>query len=397
VPFKSQAQRRKFAQVRRSGDMRRVLIAGISTRAAAESAARAGYDVTAIDAFADRDQDPRVRAISVVRDMGVKFTAAAVARAARTLECDAVAYLSSFENHLPALRSLSAGRALWGNPPAVLKRVRDPRQLADALHQRGFAFPALSFGEPDDSNARWLVKPFRSGGGARVRPWLPGSRVPRGCYLEERIGGTDGSVSFVAARGKIVPLAVCRQMIGDTAFGGSGFRYCGSILERPDAALTERAIALARAVAQEFGLVGANGIDFVARDNQPVAIEVNPRWSASMELVERAHGVSMFGAHADACDHGVLPPDDVLVRPLASAIGKAVVFARRDVSAGDTREWLDDDSVRDVPHPGERILAGHPICTVFASGTGTAACHAALVRKANDIYQRLAEWQRDVA
>ena len=27
-------------------------------------------------------------------------------------------------------------------------------------------------------------------------------------------------------------------------------------------------------------------------------IEINPRWSASMELVERAHGVSVFGVHA---------------------------------------------------------------------------------------------------
>ena len=40
----------------------RLLIAGISTRAAAESAARAGFEVTAIDAFGDLDQHPGVRA-----------------------------------------------------------------------------------------------------------------------------------------------------------------------------------------------------------------------------------------------------------------------------------------------------------------------------------------------
>jgi predicted ATP-grasp superfamily ATP-dependent carboligase len=377
--------------------MRRVLIAGVSTRAAAESAARAGYDVTAIDAFADRDQDSRVRAISVVRDVGVRFTPAAVAGAARAVDCDAVAYLSNFENHLPALRSLSEGRALWGNPPGVLTRVRDPRQLAEALHRRNFEFPALAFGEPDDSSVPWLVKPFRSGGGARVRRWRRGSPVPRACYLEERIDGIDGSISFVAAAGKIVPLAVCRQLIGDSAFGASGYRYCGSILERWDAVVTRRAIALAQAVAQEFGLVGVNGIDFVAREDEPVAIEVNPRWSASMELVERAHDVSVFGAHADACERGALPTDDFLTRQLTGAIGKAVVYARRHVWAGDTREWLQDGSVRDVPHPGERILAGHPVCTVFASGIDAAACHAALVTKAGDIYQRLSEWQRDVA
>src|SRR5438045_1223713 len=45
--------------------MQRVLIAGVSTRAAAESAARAGFAVTAIDAFADLDQHPSVQAQSL--------------------------------------------------------------------------------------------------------------------------------------------------------------------------------------------------------------------------------------------------------------------------------------------------------------------------------------------
>ena len=106
-------------------------------------------------------------------------------------------------------------------------------------------------------------------------------------------------------------------------------------------ALVDRAGALARAVAEEFGVVGVNGIDFVARDGVPYAIEVNPRWCASMELVERAYGLSVFGAHAAACADGVLPEFDLArARRGAAAVGKAVVFARRDVAVGDTREWL---------------------------------------------------------
>jgi hypothetical protein len=92
----------------------RVLIAGVSTRAAAESAARAGFPVTAIDAFADLDQHASVRA--VVR------TSARKARRARRRRCDAVVF-SSFENH-PAVSRLAAGRAV-GNAPAVLRRC-DP-------------------------------------------------------------------------------------------------------------------------------------------------------------------------------------------------------------------------------------------------------------------------------
>ncbi len=75
--------------------MTRLLLAGVSTRAAAESAARAGFTVTALDAFADVDQHPDVRALSMARDFGVRFTSPAAARAARAIESDAVAYLVS--------------------------------------------------------------------------------------------------------------------------------------------------------------------------------------------------------------------------------------------------------------------------------------------------------------
>jgi predicted ATP-grasp superfamily ATP-dependent carboligase len=47
------------------------------------------------------------------------------------------------------------------------------------------------------------------------------------------------------------------------------------------------------------------------------------------------------------------------------AAGKAVLFATGPVVAGDGERWL-DRGVRDVPHPGERIAAGRPICTVVA-------------------------------
>ncbi len=402
----------------------RVLIAGVSTRAAAESAARAGFVVTTVDAFGDLDQHPSVRCLSLSR----RFTAHAAALSVARVECDAVAYLSSFENHPRAVSRLAAGRALWGNAPAVLRRVRDPMLVMHALRRRGMAIPEVYVqtyvvsGFPPSRKAsaelaegRWLVKPLASGGGHRVRPWRPtgGHRatLPRGCYLQERVEGTPGSVVFVAAGGHAVPLGVSCQLVGEQAFGAPGYRYCGNILAPAgdeqfarEESLVERACALAGSVAEEFGLVGVNGIDFVARDGIPYAIEVNPRWSASMELVERAYGLSVFGAHAAACRDAALPAFDLVrARRGLDAVGKAVVFARRDVTVGETRAWLPDGgadgdvAVRDVPHPGERIDAGRPVCTVFATGGDGAACHAALVRRAARIYEELAGWERDAA
>jgi predicted ATP-grasp superfamily ATP-dependent carboligase len=383
----------------------RVLVTGVSTRAAAESAARAGFAVTALDAFGDLDQHAGVRGLAMPRDFGARFTPGAAARASRSVEVDAVAYLSSYENRAGAVRALAAGRALWGNPPSVLARVRDPIALADALRARGCAAPRTRAGAPaadDDARGDWLLKPRASGGGQGVRAWRRGEAVPGAAYLQERIDGTPASIVFVAAAGRVVPLALSRQLVGDAAFGASGFRYCGSVLAAAgdpqlddDEALFGRAVALAGAVADEYGLVGVNGVDFVARRGVPYAIEVNPRYCASMELAEREYGVSVFGAHAAACAGGALPAFDLAAaRRGAAAAGKAVLFARRAVRAGDTRPWLADPTVRDVPHPGEWLAAGQPVCTVFAAGADAAACHAALVRRAEAVYAELDAWGR---
>jgi predicted ATP-grasp superfamily ATP-dependent carboligase len=194
-----------------------------------------------------------------------------------------------------------------------------------------------------------------------------------------------------------VPLCVSRQLIGDSAFGASGYRYCGSILAPcgdesfgRDEALVETACALAQTVAEAFGLVGVNGVDFIAREGTPHTIEVNPRWSASMELAERAYGISVFKAHAEACAAGTLPAFDLgHARRNQPAVGKAIVFARCNVTVGDTRRWIEDARVRDVPHPGERISTGQPVCTVMAEGRTAAACYESLVRRAGRLYEEL--------
>jgi len=371
----------------------RVLIVGVSTRAAAESASRAGFEVIALDAYADLDQHPSVRALSLPRDFGTTFSPEAVVKAARELPSDAVVYLSSLENHPKAVDALATERALWGNRSDVLRRVRDPKALAAVLAKRGIRAPRVITHDDTTSLpgdvARWMLKPRVSGGGHGVRRWQPGQPVTPGHYLQEFVEGTSGSIIFVSSGGRGVTLGVTRQLVGDSSFGSSGFRYCGNILiERQD--LVPDAVALVDAVAAEFSLVGVGSIDIVASEHGLQPVEVNPRWSASMELVERARGISMFTIHADACVKGELPAflvDRSLEPPAIH--GKAIAFARQDVVIGDTRSWLEDPNVRDVPHEGEQIAADQPICTVFATGSDEGNCHAGLVERAARIYGEL--------
>jgi predicted ATP-grasp superfamily ATP-dependent carboligase len=277
--------------------------------------------------------------------------------------------------------------------------------MRTALCDRGVPVPHVLIGSrivPDDGR-EWVEKPFRSGGGRGIRPARAGARVARGRYLQERVRGEPGSVVFVADGRRAVPLGVSRQLIGDPAFGGRGFRYSGSILagamplfER-EPELIAAAAVLAAAATDAFGLVGLNGVDFVARDGVPWPVEINPRYSASMELVERGHDVSMFELHAHACG-GELPTfPSLLERPLSAVQGKAIVYATSDVVMREIRRWWRVDTVRDVPHPGETIRRGRPICTLLASAPTPDGCRQALVRHASEIFACATVPHRSVA
>ena len=353
----------------------RVLLVGVSTRAMADSAARAGYAVTSLDAFGDLDQHRGVRALSLPRDFGVPFSVDEVLNTAESIETDVIAYLSPFENHPASVERLARGRTLWGNDGSVLRRAREPRGFSNVV----------------DTNDRWLVKPRASGGGHGIRWWNPGDAVPPHSYVQRFVDGTPGSIVFVAARGRVVPLGLTRQLVGDESFGASGFRHCGNVLT--SGRHMASAVRAAQDAAREFDLMGVNCIDFIAQGDGVVPIEINPRWSASMELVERAYGVSVFGAHAAACTTGELPTFELArAQGAADVFGKAIVFARHDVTCADTHTWLSDATVRDVPHPGEHIPAGRPVCTVFATGSGDDTCYANLVLRANRVYETLESW-----
>ena len=380
--------------------MPEVLLTGVSMRAAAQSAVRAGYHTHTIDAFADLDL-PRGKKRMARFNVDGRFDAYGAGSDSSGVEVDAVVYGSGFEDESGAVDLLARGRALWGNPPDVLTKVRSPRQLFEGLARQGFVVPRI-FEPPADArpSARvyWLEKPFRSGGGHGIKPWQGGGVTP-GCYLEEFIDGRPGSIVFVARGGRAVPLGISRQLSGDPAFGATWFQYCGSILAHPSdlfphgLAVAATAHALAMAIARDYSLVGLNNVDFIARHADAYPVEVNPRWSASVELIERAHGFSMFGLHADACSRGTLPDDRM---PLCSrrAVGKAIVFARANVVSRHTHHWLLMRDLADVPRPHTFIRRGQPICTVFAEAATADECHAALKRRAERVYDDVNAWAR---
>lgn len=402
----------------------RTLLTGVAVRPLAQSARRAGIDAASVDLFGDRDHRRALPVLSLGRAGADGYAAADLVRLCRRVAADEVAYGADLENHPRLVVELSEGRRLLGNPPRVLRRVRDPSRLEASLREGGLPAPEVRrHDDPlpsDEEDPGWLRKPLRGGGGRWVRPWRPGESVGEANYLQRRIRGAPVSLAFLADGRSGRLLAVTEMLVGRPVFGAEGFTYCGSLLRvgggdrpaPPPGPAGEVPWATARRIVRrlsaDFGLRGLNGLDAVLDGKTLWPVEVNPRWTASMELLEpgpwdgEPAGPTLFELHRRAC-RGDLPAEAELreIRIArrwsslaatgaeagepggdgkrrgreegARVVGKAILRAPAPVRTPDL-EALDGIVVADVPDPGEEVPAGAPVCTILAAGRDRAAC-----------------------
>ena len=325
----------------------------------ADLAMRDGQPVVAFDLFGDLDL--RRGGARVVALPGGSLTA--LVDAAVQVPARGVVYGASFENHPALVARLAERHALLGNTPQTLRAVRDPRRLGVGAARRGPRVPAhVRRRRPTTARAagcasRCAAAAARAcarGAAARCRPARSCRSASTGSRARRRRSATGWMRSCSGSPS---------SSSGGARSASRGHRWCGNVVpprlpagERD--ALLGQARAICSCLAGAFALRGLFGVDFVWDGERAWTIEVNPRPTASLEAIEAAYGVGVFGAHLRACA-GELPQVEA---ERAGAAGKAVLFATEDVVIGDSVRWL-ERGVRDVPHPGERIAAGRPICT----------------------------------
>jgi predicted ATP-grasp superfamily ATP-dependent carboligase len=380
-----------------------ILIIGLSTRAIAESAVKGGHNVATLDYFGDQDQKRLVENYSLKRDFQFPFSAEGLLQASRRLRFEETVYISNLENHPAVVAELTRGRVLLGNAPVVLRQVRDWRVLRTFCQEAGIPHPTtLIAGEEEaaDPAVRWLRKPVRSGGGHGVRFWA-GEPLGENHVLQAYVDGRPASAAFVADGQRSVVIGLTEQLIGREALGARHFAWCGNILPlalRPAERVTvlEAVERMVASLTSRFDLRGVNGVDLVIADGpddrpSPFLVEVNPRYTASMELVERAYGLGVFSLHLEAMT-GRLPEFSLRERLHApgSYLGKGIVYARRTVTIPGTNGWKKLGR-RDIPFSGERIGAGHPVCTVLAEGRGRDTCWTRLLASVAAVRQEIGE------
>src|SRR5215218_3406460 len=139
-------------------------IIGASTRAAAASAVRAGFQPLAADLFADEDLR-RIATATRISPYPDGF-----ADWLRAVEPPAWMYTGALENHPELVDQMAWIAPLLGNPGDVLARVRSPWELRDSLHRAGLLFPETrASGEGLPVDGSWLAKTYNGASGSGVR------------------------------------------------------------------------------------------------------------------------------------------------------------------------------------------------------------------------------------
>jgi uncharacterized protein len=338
----------------------RILIVAVSARMLAELAVADGYEVSALDHFGDID----VRAIA---PGATARSSDALVGLAAGVEADAVVYGAGFENRPDLVHRLADGRELLGTPPERLTDVRDPWSVGAAAHAAGARFPETHAGDASDGGASdggasdggaWLRKPRRGGGGRGVRRWTGGALRP-GEILQRYVPGLSCSAVAIGDGRRATVLGLTEQLHRERGFGWMGNlvppRLPGAQLAELDGQLRR----VCEEVAARFGVRGAFGVDAIWDGRRAWVLEVNPRPPASLELF----GPGCFEAHV----RGARGQDVSGFSPIRGASVKLVLYADRDVRAPDPG-WWPDGLVRDVPHAGEEIKRGAPVCTLISAG-----------------------------
>jgi uncharacterized protein len=286
-----------------------VILVGASVRAAAQSARRGGFSVIGVDLFGDSD------ALAAC-DHHVLLSEG---RQNKSIE-ELFANDPNLSN-LPVFRvgglddsHLNKQTTIICPSIAVTQSLKDPGLLDQLAKQSGLRVPETLL-EYDTSLADrprsgcWIKKNLASSGGTGVtwykqlRTQAVDRRTAAGVtpnaadfHLQRWIAGRNYGATFFADLGRVSLLGIFRSLFVHR--GDRPFLYAGSVgpidylttpmATRAKPSLPESILHFGELVAEQFQLRGLFNVDFIVdRNGMGWILEVNPRWTAASELVER--------------------------------------------------------------------------------------------------------------
>jgi uncharacterized protein len=342
-----------------------LIVAGISARALAVAARRAGFAAVAIDAFGDLDTREACHESVVMENAIGGFAnvdlAAAVAARARDNAAIGFVYGAGFDDCPQRLAQIEMTTPILGSSAKAMSLAKDPRFFARACADAKLSHPEIAFETPDGPS-RWVIKRRGGSGGLHVRTGSKARWLGADDYWQRHIEGRSVSLLFVRDSRALTPVAWSEQWTAPCA--QAPFRYGGAAgpIDGP-ADLLDGLAALTNAL----GVRGLASADFRDDGERFWLLEVNPRPGATLDLFDEDADPLLARHLAAVADQSAPPPKS------RSPTAAEIVYADSSFVVP-AKEW--PDWTADRPAPGSRIPRGSPICTVSAAGPNVAAARA---------------------
>ena len=343
-----------------------VVIAAVSSRPYLEAAVNSGFDVIAIDAFADQDTQRLAQRLLKLNVNDGLIDGDTILNYLSSLEQKNLVgfcYGAGFEMQPELLDEINQIMPVIGNSASVLQQCKDPKIFFKYCNKLGVPYPNVSFDTPTKKKG-WLKKTIGSHGGMHIRHLedIDESDIKNvgNVYFQQfQMGQSVSCLFFVSADAFFVIGFNEQWSDGDN---GLLYRYGGAVsqIELSDLAKF-RFTTYVSQLAKNLGLVGLNSCDAICDGDDIFILEINPRLSASIDLYRH---MDLLKAHIDysqiSMDGATIQYNGMDIKSCAHK----VVYSDGDLTVDDKLVW--PEWVSDIPK-NLFFSIGEPICTVHAA------------------------------
>ncbi len=293
-----------------------LILTSFSTRAAAESFSNLkNINLYAFDFFGDLDLKEIVNHSFSLKEKNMNFKTEKLYDGIKEFLLENrnqdyyLIYGSDWDNQPELLYKLEQIKnlELRGNSAAVISDLNKKESLKNLLKiakNAGFKTPELFLDQKNlikflsKKNNDLIIKPYDSGGGLKIEKIkdLKNDKKKFGdiftkkkseFYLEEFIEGENRSCQFAADGKNAKIMSFTRELKAaevNPSFDNS-FKYAGNILIKEEEKEIKIIQKLIQNITARYSLRGINGIDYIKNDQGIFFIELNPRFTAALELL----------------------------------------------------------------------------------------------------------------
>jgi predicted ATP-grasp superfamily ATP-dependent carboligase len=209
-------------------------------------------------------------------------------------------------------------------------------------------------------------------------------------YFQREVRGQPMSVTFLADGDRARLLGFNRLRV--EALGEAAFCYAGAVAGADLAPVLRRQVQsrLDRLV-RVTGLRGLAGLDFLRDGEEMIALEVNPRPTATFELYDDDFPEGLVHWHKLSFKRSVPELGERLVGQHGACRALGVIYAPHPISIPPNTvlpTWC-----RDLPGQGNTIAAGAPVLSVFAEGATVELAEREIDARGHTVRALLERWR----